>query len=265
MGSFSSQYEDYYNNILKKRKGYSSSYLGKGYSKKNLFKKILIVLRFQVIGTVILFLLVFGVKESSMPETKNIYAYCKYFLNHNYDYKALIKKVQGLNLNDIQNYVKQINFDSIQAKSVDYIENFKAKITGEETISEKIESKYTMPIVGKVINPFGGKSNHKGVDIQASEGSAVKAVYDGTVELVNQNSDIGKYVIIDNGNGIESKYGNLSSIGVKKGEGVTKGDSIGKVGKGAENESAHLHFEIMYMGENKNPESYFNINTSAQN
>ncbi|MFL0251219.1 M23 family metallopeptidase [Clostridium neuense] len=265
MGSFSSQYEDYYNNILKRRKGYSSSYSGNGYSKKNLTKKILNTLRFQVIGTAILFLFVFGVKESSMPETKNAYAYCKYFLNHNYDYNALIKKAEAVNLSDIQNYVKQINFDSIQAKSVDYIENFKSKITGEETISEKIESKYAMPIKGKVINSFGGKNNHKGIDIQSSEGSDVKAVYDGTVELVNQNSEIGKYVIIDNGNGVESKYGNLSSISVKKGDGVTKGDNVGKVGKEAENEPAHLHFEIMYMGENKNPESYFNIDTSAQN
>lgn len=260
MGSFSSQYEDYYNSILKRKK--HNSYLFSGYGKKDLTKKVLDTLKFQLVGTTILFLFVFGVKEIPMSETKNIYGHCKYFLNENYDYKALIVKAQNVNLSDIQNYVKQINFDSIQAKSVDYIEKFKSQITGEETVNEKIEKNYTVPASGKII--LGYKNDHKGVDIKVSDGSNAKAIYNGTVELVSKNSQIGQYVVIDNGNGVESKYGNLSSICVKKGDGVAKGDDLGKVGKEMENEPAHLHFEIMYMGENKNPQSYFNINTSTQ-
>ncbi|MCD2347555.1 M23 family metallopeptidase [Clostridium guangxiense] len=263
MGSFSSQYEDYYNNMLKRRK--YDSFSSNGYNRKDLTKKLINTLKFQIVGTIILFLAVFAMREVSMPETKNTYEYCKYLLNENYDYGALIKQVETVNLNDVQNYVNQINFDNIEAKSVDYIENFKSKITGEETVDEKIESKYVVPVNGKIIRSFGGKNDHKGIDIAASEGSNVKAVYNGTVELVSQNSEIGKYVVIDNGDGVESKYGNLNSISVKKGDGVTKGDYVGKVGKEAEKEPSHLHFEIMYMGENKNPESYFNINTSAQN
>lgn len=261
VGSFSSQYEDYYNSILKGKK--HNSNLFSGYSKKDLAKKVLATLKFQLVGTTILFLFVFGVKEISMPETKSIYGYCKYFLNENYDYKALIVKAQNVNFGDIKNYITQINFDSIQAKSIDYIEKFKSKITGEETVDEKIEKNYTVPATGKII--LGYKNGHKGVDIKVSEGSNVKAIYNGTVELVSKNSEIGQYVVIDNGNGVESKYGNLNSIGVKKGDGVAKGDDLGKVGKEAENEPAHLHFEIMYMGENKNPQSYFNMNTSTQN
>jgi len=261
LGSFGSQYEDYYNGMLKRKK--HNSNLFSAYSKKDLAKKVLNTLKFQFVGTAILFLFVFGVKEISMPETRSVYGYCKYFLNENYDYKDLMKKAEAVNLSDIQNYIKQINFDSIQAKSVDYIENFKSKITGEETVNEKIEKNYTMPASGKII--LGYKGDHKGIDIKVSDGSKVKAIYNGTVELVSKSSEIGQYVVIDNGNGVESKYGNLSSIVVKKGDGVTKGEDLGKVGKEAENEPAHLHFEIMYMGENKNPQSYFNINTSAQN
>lgn len=262
MGSFSSQYEDYYNNMLRRKKK-NNSYFANGYNKNDLGKRVLNTLKFQAIGTTILFVFVFGVKEISMPQTQNIYAYCKYFLNENYDYKALIKKAQALNLNDMQNYIQQINFDSIKAQSVDCIENIRARITGEDTVNEKIEKNYAAPISGKIIRSY--KDNHKGIDIEALEGSNVKAVYNGTVELVSENKEIGKYVIIDDGDGVESKYGNLSSTDVKKGDGVTKGDYIGKVGKKAENEPSHLHFEIMYMGENKNPENYFDINTSAQN
>lgn len=261
MGSFSSQYEDYYNSVLKRKK--HNSNLFNGYNKKDLSKKVINTLKIQLVGTTILFLFVFGVKEISMPETKSIYGYCKYFLNENYDYKALTLKARNVNLDDIKNYIKQINFDSIQAKSVDYIEKFKSKITGEETVDEKIEKSYAVPASGKII--LGYKNGHKGIDIQISEGSNVKAIYNGTVELVSKNSEIGQYVVIDNGNGVESKYGNLKSIVVKKGDSVTKGDSLGKVGKEAENEPAHLHFEIMYMGENKNPQSYFNLNMSTQN
>lgn len=262
MGSFSSQYEDYYNNMLRRKKR-NNSYFANGYNKNDLGKRVLNTLKFQVIGTGILFAFVFGMKEISMPQTQNIYGYCKYFLNENYDYKALIKKAQGLNPNDIQSYIEQINFDSIKAQSVDCIENIKAKITGEDTVNEKIEKKYAAPISGKII--LGYKGNHKGIDIKAPEDSNVKSVYNGTVELVSENKAIGKYIIIDDGDGVESKYGNLSSIAVKKGDGVTKGDYVGKVGKTAENEPSHLHFEIMYMGENKNPENYFDINTLAQN
>jgi len=101
---------------------------------------------------------------------------------------------------------------------------------------------------------------HKGMDIGASIGSTVVASADGTVSECYTDTAYGVTVIIDHGDGLFSKYSNLSSTDmVSVGKQISAGDAIGVVGDTAEfeiAEEAHLHFEVIKDGRSVDPEEY---------
>jgi murein DD-endopeptidase MepM/ murein hydrolase activator NlpD len=103
-------------------------------------------------------------------------------------------------------------------------------------------------------------TNHNGVDILATEGTEVKAALSGIVTEVYRDELWGIVIIIDHGNGFLTKYVNLSEgTNVVEGSNVQKGDIIGSIGQTATiemMEEAHLHFEIIENGINKNPLDY---------
>lgn len=127
------------------------------------------------------------------------------------------------------------------------------------------------PVLGKVIvdyavdrlvysNTLEQWQTHPGIDIAADEGTPVKAVLPGTIVDVTCDPRLGNLIVIEHGDGIKTKYGNLLSAGlVEKGEYVNKGDVIGAVGRSARFESAdppHLHFEIEQDGKPVDPHNY---------
>lgn len=103
---------------------------------------------------------------------------------------------------------------------------------------------------------------HKGIDIHAPIGSTVIASAGGTVHECYTDDAYGITVIVDHGNGLMTKYSNLSSTDmVEEGHDIDSGSAIGVVGDTAEfeiAEEAHLHFEVIKDGRSVNPEEYFN-------
>lgn len=131
-----------------------------------------------------------------------------------------------------------------------------------------VDFKPIFPTIGKVIREFSDQSlvysktldewtEHPGIDIEAQEGSDVKACFDGTVIDLGEDPLYGKYVVIDHGDGYISKYYNLKDLkDIQIGDIVRQGEKIGEVGTSSNIEymdPPHLHFEILYNGENQNP------------
>lgn len=123
--------------------------------------------------------------------------------------------------------------------------------------------KYIKPVPGKITSRFGkrvhpitGKeSSHTGIDIASPMGEGVKASLGGEVVSAGWYSGVyGNVVIINHGNNIQTFYGHLSKVLVKKGEKVRQGDIIGKVGSTGASTGPHLHFEIYVNGERVDPE-----------
>ena len=63
----------------------------------------------------------------------------------------------------------------------------------------------------------------------------------------------GNCVIIDHGLGVQSLYAHLSSIGVKVGDAVKKGQEIGRTGSTGLAGGDHLHFTMLLQGTPVNP------------
>ena len=118
---------------------------------------------------------------------------------------------------------------------------------------------------GERIHPITGElKNHNGMDIAANSGTAVYAADGGRVVLAEWYGGYGNCIMIEHGNGYKTLYGHLSYIGVKDGQYVNQGDTIGQVGSTGNSTGPHLHFEVYSNGSRIDPEQFYSgLNISA--
>ena len=111
---------------------------------------------------------------------------------------------------------------------------------------------------GMITSRYGTRSRgfHTGLDLAGSTGSPVYASDGGTVSFAGWSGGYGKVIKINHGNGYETYYAHLSSINVKSGQKVAKGEMIGRVGNTGNSTGPHLHFEIRLNGQTLNPAKY---------
>lgn len=137
--------------------------------------------------------------------------------------------------------------------------------TNSENATKAVSKKKSLgislitPTHGTITSRFGIRSrdNHKGIDVAAPKGTPIKAASSGTVvHSGNLNDGYGNYIILSHGNGIKTYYAHCSSLLVKKGEKVSQGQVIAKVGSTGISTGNHLHFEIRINGVAQNPQNY---------
>ena len=132
----------------------------------------------------------------------------------------------------------------------------KNPVTGE--ISKIINPIVSWPATGKITLEFGQMSlyqlYHTGIDIANIVGTEITPLYEGTVTYAGEVSwGFGKHIIIDNGDNVSTIYAHLSKIFVFKGQKVSRGDVIGKMGTTGWSTGPHLHFQINIYGIPINP------------
>lgn len=104
--------------------------------------------------------------------------------------------------------------------------------------------KFRWPVSGKVTTDFIA-SKGTGINIDAPQGSAVRAAENGTVIYVGSGVEgYGNLILIRHPNGYVSAYAHLDSTSVSKGDNVSRGDSIGTVGMTGSVSRPQLHFEL---------------------
>lgn len=114
------------------------------------------------------------------------------------------------------------------------------------------------PCSGGIISAFGMRSGrmHEGVDIGAGYGSPVAATAGGTVIAAGMRGAYGNCVDISHGGGLVTRYAHLSSIKVRVGQKVERGQLIGLVGATGRATGPHLHYEVIINGQPRNPANY---------
>lgn len=110
---------------------------------------------------------------------------------------------------------------------------------------------------------ISGWSYHGGIDIVLGSGSSagipVVASASGTVVTAYSGwRGYGHTVVIDHGNGIQTRYAHMypGSITVRTGQRVYQGQQIGKIGSTGNSTGPHLHFEVLVNGRKVNPYPY---------
>ena len=114
------------------------------------------------------------------------------------------------------------------------------------------------PVSGIITSRFGyrGRGTHTGLDIAASQGTAIHAVSGGKVIFSGDKGSYGKLVIVDHGNGIQTYYAHCSALYVSSGAQVSQGQTIAAVGSTGNSTGPHLHLEIRVNGVAQNPQNY---------
>lgn len=249
MGNYNSHYESYYRSMVNRGKS-RLRYAG-GSSNTSFESRITKRLTRDLIGVLVLFIFVLGCKTIVNPMTQKAYGYFNTMVNKQYDYKGFYENIKTFQLSGIQ--------ESIIGK----IEEVRCSIFGEKTFKERLKEDFDFPSIGRVIKTFGEKSAYgnyseinKGIDIALSKDEKVKAVSIGKVKECGENEKLGKYIILDHGDGIETVYSNLGSILVNKGDSVSKSQLIGASNIDINEKTSAFHFELLYMGHHENPQEY---------
>ncbi len=108
------------------------------------------------------------------------------------------------------------------------------------------------------------KMQHNAIDIATPQGTPVRAPADAFVTKAYDSGGTGySYIVLDQGNGMVTVYGHVSSINVGVGQFVPVGSVIGLSGGTPGTRGAgwlttgpHLHFEVWLDGAARNPMNY---------
>jgi murein DD-endopeptidase MepM/ murein hydrolase activator NlpD len=106
-------------------------------------------------------------------------------------------------------------------------------------------------------SPFTGKREfHEGMDIAAPLGTPIRATADGIVSFAGPAATFGNVVFIQHGHGFATAYGHNSTIRVRTGQRVRRGDIIAYVGNTGRTTGPHVHYEVHVDGVPSNPLNY---------
>ena len=144
-------------------------------------------------------------------------------------------------------------------KSVAYAVTGKRKVTYSKRVPiSKAEAMFGMPLRHVRVTSNFSYSRwhpilhlyrpHHGTDFGARRGTPLLAVNVGVITYAGDMGTYGKVVKIRHNDGYVSLYAHQSSIRVKMGEHVQKGDVIGYVGSTGRSTGPHLHFGLMKNG-----------------
>lgn len=109
---------------------------------------------------------------------------------------------------------------------------------------------------------YGYKSCHTGIDLGAPSGTSIKAAESGRVADAGYDNIYGNFTLITHGEGMTTFYAHQSAKLVKKGDSVSRGETIGKVGTTGWSTGPHLHFEVRINGVPWDPMGWFGSSKS---
>jgi hypothetical protein len=191
----------------------------------------------------------------------------RYHQVHNGDTKEKIASRYGVALSELEKYNRGIE-KGIRVGDKVYIpfETIPGWNDGDEELDASVSSsqlakngkgtsrelsslspRFNWPVYGSLSSKFGRRrgENHDGIDIAAPKGTQVFASRSGHVIYSgNKISGYGNMVIVRHPDSYATVYAHLSKILVNKGQFVSRGQKIGRVGATGRATGPHLHFEV---------------------
>ena len=114
------------------------------------------------------------------------------------------------------------------------------------------------PANGQFTSPFGPRWGrlHAGIDIAVPTGTPVRAADAGTVTIAGWTGGYGNYVCVDVGGGLTVCGAHNSSLKVRVGQRVARGEVVALSGNTGNSTGPHVHFETRVGGVPRDPMNY---------
>jgi murein DD-endopeptidase MepM/ murein hydrolase activator NlpD len=166
----------------------------------------------------------------------------------------LSQKVEKLN---IKTFCEYKSYEDIYKESLNWKERLKhlpmiSPVNTELRQGDGIKFRVVHPVLGIPMQ-------HRGQDFAAPIGTEVHATGDGIIIYAGWNAGgFGNCIVINHGYGFVTIYGHLSKINIKNSDNIKRGDVIGLVGTTGISTGPHLHYQIDFYSQYKNPLDYFN-------
>jgi len=110
---------------------------------------------------------------------------------------------------------------------------------------------------GRRMDPFTGRiTRHRGLDFFARTGTPVMTTAEGVVTMAKKNGSMGLTVEVNHGNGFKTRYAHLSKIYVRRGQRLKRGEALGAVGNTGRSTGPHLHYEVIFQKQHRDPLHY---------
>ncbi len=110
---------------------------------------------------------------------------------------------------------------------------------------------------GRRMDPFTGRiTRHRGVDYFARTGTPVTATADGVITMAKKNGSMGLTIEVNHGNGFKTRYAHLAKMNVRRGQRIRRGETVGAVGNTGRSTGPHLHYEVIFRKQHRDPLHY---------
>ena len=100
---------------------------------------------------------------------------------------------------------------------------------------------------------------HSGIDVPSQTGEDIRAVAGGKIIYSGWLGGYGKSIMIEHDEGIVSLYAHCNELLFEEGDLVDTGELIAKIGNTGKSTGPHLHFELRFDGEFRDPLEYLVI------
>ena len=168
--------------------------------------------------------------------------------------------------------IDTIDYQEISKQTFELLEEYKASMKSYSEVINHISKQREMfrytpsiwPCKGIISSPYGirfhpifnTKFFHPAIDIANSKNTPIVATADGIVVFSGWMSGYGNVIAIEHGHKYRTVYAHLAKSLVKKGEFVTKGQEIAKMGNTGRSTGPHVHYELHLNKRPINPMKY---------
>ena len=168
--------------------------------------------------------------------------------------------------------IDTIDYQDISKQSFELLEEYKASMKSYSEVINHIAKQREMfrytpsiwPCKGIISSPYGirfhpifnTKFFHPAIDIANKKNTPIVATADGVVAFSGWMRGYGNVIAIEHGHKYRTVYAHLAKMIVKKGELVTKGQEIAKMGSTGRSTGPHVHYELHLNKRPINPMKY---------
>jgi hypothetical protein len=181
-------------------------------------------------------------------------------------FKTLKLQPDNIDLTEVNSFAKN---NLLLTKDSELIDELSSRFNYLDRLKEAIiflplkppmQYYYVSSQYGMRVHPKTKKKQmHKGIDMAGTWQEEVRASANGAVVFSGRFGSFGKVIKIKHKHGVETLYGHLHKLLVKKGDSVVEGQIIGKMGATGRVAGAHLHYEIKVNKKAVNPYNFISL------